>query len=131
MKKLPISKSVFKEIRNEDLCYVDKSPFVKQLLDDHSKYWFLSRPRRFGKSLMLSMIAAYYDILYKDRFEELFGDKAIYQHPTEERGKYLVLTLNFSLVETEGNKTEASFVNHIRDLAVDFIRRYNDLLSAQ
>jgi hypothetical protein len=53
MKKLPISKSVFKENRTEDCCYVDKTPFVKQLLNDHSKYWFLSRPRRFGKTLFI------------------------------------------------------------------------------
>ncbi|MBU1013807.1 MAG: ATP-binding protein, partial [Bacteroidetes bacterium] len=58
MQKLPISKSVFKEIRTEDCCYVDKTFFVRQLLDDHSKYWFLSRPRRFGKSLFLDTLRA-------------------------------------------------------------------------
>jgi len=58
MKKLPISKSVFKEIRSEDCCYVDKTSYVKQLLDDHSKFWFLSRPRRFGKTLFLDTLRA-------------------------------------------------------------------------
>jgi hypothetical protein len=58
MQKLPIGRSVFKEIRTEDCCYVDKTSFVRQLFDDHSKYWFLSRPRRFGKTLFLDTLRA-------------------------------------------------------------------------
>ena len=73
MKKLPISKSVFKEIRTEDCCYVDKTPFVQQLLNDHSKYWFLSRPRRFGKTLFLDTLRAAFageKELFKDLYLE-------------------------------------------------------------
>ncbi len=58
MKKLPISKTVFRELIQEDCCYVDKTNFVHLLANDHSKYWFLSRPRRFGKSLFLDTIRA-------------------------------------------------------------------------
>jgi hypothetical protein len=58
MQKLPIGRTVFKEIRTEAFCYVDKTFFVKQLFDDHSKYWFLSRPRRFGKTLFLDTLRA-------------------------------------------------------------------------
>ena len=71
MQKLPISKSVFKQIRTEDCCYVDKTFFIKQLLDDHSKYWFLSRPRRFGKSLFLDTLRAAF-AGEKDLFRGLF-----------------------------------------------------------
>ena len=74
MQKLPISKSVFKEIRTENCCYVDKSFFVKELLDDHSKYWFLSRPRRFGKSLFLDTLRAAF-AGEKDLFKGLFLEK--------------------------------------------------------
>ncbi len=74
MKKLPISKSVFKEIRTEDCCYVDKTFFIKQLSDDHSKYWFLSRPRRFGKSLFLDTLRAAF-AGEKELFEGLFLEK--------------------------------------------------------
>ncbi|MCP5046630.1 MAG: AAA family ATPase, partial [bacterium] len=99
-------------------------------IENAGDYLFFIRPRRFGKSLMLSMMAAYYDVLYKDRFEELFKGTAIYEHPTDEQGKYLVLSLNFSQVATDGDQTESSFVNHVRDQAVDFVRRYHDRLSA-
>jgi hypothetical protein len=72
---------------------------------------------------------AYYDVYYKDRFEEFFKGTWIYDHPTEERGKYLVLSLNFSVVEPALDKMEASFLNHIQDAAVDFIQRYSNYLS--
>ncbi|NIM11427.1 MAG: AAA family ATPase, partial [Candidatus Aminicenantes bacterium] len=92
-------------------------------------YLFFIRPRRFGKSLFLSVMEAYYDVFYKDRFEEFFKGTWIYDHPTDERGRYLVLSLNFSVVEPDPEKMEASFLNHIQDAAVDFIQRYSDYLS--
>ncbi len=58
MKKLPISKSVLKKIVDENCCYVDKTHFIKQMLDDSDGYWFLSRPRRFGKTLFLDTLRA-------------------------------------------------------------------------
>jgi hypothetical protein len=94
------------------------------------RYLFFIRPRRFGKSLFLSMMAAYYDILFKGRFKELFKGTTIYENPTEEQSKYMVLSLNFSQVDTGENKLEGSFLNHVRGLAVDFVQRYRDHLSA-
>ena len=58
MEKLPINKSVLKKNVDEDCCYVDKTIFIKQMLDDGDGYWFLSRPRRFGKSLLVETICA-------------------------------------------------------------------------
>ena len=58
MQKLPINKSVLQKIVDENCCYVDNTRFVKQMLDDGYGYWFLSRPRRFGKSLFLDTIRA-------------------------------------------------------------------------
>ena len=60
MKKLPISNSVFKRIIEEDNCYVDKTKYVKMIKDFPSIYFFLSRPRRFGKSLFLDTLRAAY-----------------------------------------------------------------------
>jgi hypothetical protein len=74
MQKLPIGRSVFKEIRTEDCCYVDKTSFVRQLFDDHSKYWFLSRPRRFGKTLFLDTLRAAF-AGEKELFKGLFLEK--------------------------------------------------------
>ena len=91
---------------------------------------FLSVRGVSGKSLLLSMMAAYYDVLCKDRFEELFKGTAVYEQPTPEQGKYLVLTLNFSQVETAGNKLEESFVKHVQNRFIEFIRRYRANLSS-
>jgi hypothetical protein len=129
VKRIPYGISDYIDFRRGNYYYVDKTGYL-HTIESAGKYLFFIRPRRFGKSLFLSMMAAYYDVLYKDRFEELFKGTAVYDRPTGEQGKYLVLALNFSLVETGGNKIEGSFVNHVRDLAVDFIRRYHDRLSA-
>jgi len=58
VKKLPTNKSVLKKIVDENCCYVDKTAFIKQMVDDGDGYWFLSRPRRFGKTLFLDTIRA-------------------------------------------------------------------------
>ena len=55
MKQLPIGISTFEEIRTKDCYYVDKTPYVKHLVDQ-GKYYFLSRPRRFGKSLFVDTL---------------------------------------------------------------------------
>ena len=74
MRKLPTNKSVLKKIVEENCCYVDKTPFIKQMLDDGYGYWFLSRPRRFGKSLFLDTIRAAF-AGEKELFKGLFLEK--------------------------------------------------------
>jgi len=129
IKKIPYGISDYIEIREGNYYYVDKTGYLTDL-ESIGKYLFFIRPRRFGKSLLLSMMSTYYDILLKDRFEELFKGTTVYENPTEEQGKYLVLALNFSQVDTGENKLEGSFLNHVRNLAVDFVQRYRDRLSA-
>ncbi len=116
MQKLPISKSVFKEIRDEDCCYVDKTFFIKQLLNDHSKYWFLSRPRRFGKSLFLDTIRAAF-AGEKELFKGLFLEKNWDWSLT-----YPVVNISF------GNGTYHSreeLNNAIEDILNQNARKYN------
>ncbi|WP_456370906.1 AAA family ATPase, partial [Thermodesulfatator atlanticus] len=55
-KKLPIGIQSFEKIRTDNFYYVDKTPFVKKLVDEGGGYFFLSRPRRFGKSLFLDTL---------------------------------------------------------------------------
>lgn len=102
MKKLPISKSVFKEVITEDCCYVDKTSFVKQLLDDHSKYWFLSRPRRFGKSLFLDTLRAAF-AGEKQLFKGLF-----LENNWDWNTKYPVVTISFG----RGTVTSVEMLNN-------------------
>jgi hypothetical protein len=128
IKDIPYGISDYELIRTENYYYVDKTPYLKNLTKA-GRYLFFIRPRRFGKSLFISLMESYFDVFYKDRFEEFFKGTWIYDHPTNERGKYLVLTLDFSGVEPEPGKMEISFINNIQDAAVDFIQRYNDYLS--
>ena len=74
MKKLPIAKTTIKEIIQSNSCYVDKTNFVKQLADDNNKYWFLSRPRRFGKTLFLDTLRAAFSG-EKELFKGLYLEK--------------------------------------------------------
>jgi hypothetical protein len=73
MKKLPIGISTFSEIINENAYYVDKSRYVQQLYDS-GKYYFLSRPRRFGKSLFVDTIKCAFEG-QKDLFKGLYLEK--------------------------------------------------------
>ena len=127
IKKIPYGMSDYGLIRRENYYYVDKTPLLK-LLEDTGRYLFLIRPRRFGKSLSIAIMEAYYDVHYKDRFEELFKGTWIYDHPTAERGQYLVLALNFSAVDPGPDKLEASFLNLVKINAVAFIQKYHDYL---
>lgn len=76
---------------------MDKTPFIEEI-EAANKFFFYIRPRRFGKSLTLSMLQNYYDVNKKDKFEQLFGDLYIGKNPTPERNSFLVLNLNFSVV---------------------------------
>ena len=80
--------------------YVDKTAFIP-LIERSDRFFFFMRPRRFGKSLTLNMLQHYYDVNARDKFDALFGDLYIGQHPTKDRNSYLVLKLNFSLVSSE------------------------------
>ena len=71
IKNIPYGVARFEEVRNENLYYVDKTPYLP-LLEDTGKYLFLIRPRRFGKSVFVTMLQAYYDIAKADRFDTLF-----------------------------------------------------------
>ncbi len=73
-KKLPIGIQSFEKIRSEPFYYVDKTPFVRKLLDEGGGYYFLSRPRRFGKSLFLDTLRQAF-LGKKELFEGLFLEK--------------------------------------------------------
>ena len=128
IKRIPYGVANYALLVQENFYYVDKTAFLP-IVEEAGNYLFFIRPRRFGKSLFLSVMEAYYDVFYKDRFEEFFRGTWIYDHPTEERGKYLVLSLNFSVVEPYPEKIETSFSNHVRGEAVNFIQKYGDYLS--
>ncbi|MCL2065208.1 MAG: AAA family ATPase, partial [Candidatus Cloacimonetes bacterium] len=88
--------SSFADISERNAYYVDKTMFIPEI--EKTPFNFLIRPRRFGKSMFLTMLALYYDIANKNNFNTLFKETWIHEHPTEEMGKYLILYLDFSMV---------------------------------
>ncbi|MBP5501938.1 MAG: AAA family ATPase [Bacteroidales bacterium] len=123
---LPYGMSDFATIRKENRYYVDKTMFIPKL--EEFKYQMFLRPRRFGKSLMLNMLAAYYDVAMKDSFDDLFGGLYIGDNPTEERNKYLILKFNFSGIDPDETKVQDSFNTNVLDTLVSFAKKYKDLL---
>lgn len=85
VKRIPYGVSDFVDIIKRNQYYVDKTMYIPKLEEEADSLFFI-RPRRFGKSLLLSMMCAYYDINQSDRFEELFGKLWIapIQHLTKE-----------------------------------------------
>ena len=97
-KRLPYGMMNFKDIRLDNYYYVDKTSYIP-LIEQANRFFFFIRPRRFGKSLTLSMLQHYYDVRTRDIFDDLYGDLYIGKHPTQDRNSYLVLYLNFSGIE--------------------------------
>lgn len=128
VKRIPYGISDYSLIREENDYYVDKTKYLINI-ENTGRYLFFIRPRRFGKSLFLSTMKAYYDVYYKDKFEEFFKGTYIYNHPTTERGSYLVLFLNFSEVSSSVDKMEKSFLAVVSSNALEFIERYRGQLS--
>ena len=125
---LPYGMSDFATIRRTNKYYVDKTMFIPAL--EEFNYQMFLRPRRFGKSLMLNMLGAYYDVAMKDDFDMLFGDLYIGKNPTEERNKYLILKFNFSKVDPDPEKVNESFNDLVLLTMRKFIEKYKDLLPA-
>lgn len=100
-KRIPYGISDFVEVVEQNQYYVDKTMYLPMLEDQPSNLFFI-RPRRFGKSIFLSMLRAYYDIAQKEKFDKRFGNLWVGTHPTPLQGKFQVLYLDFSRA-TGGN----------------------------
>ena len=127
LKKIPYGVSDFNDFKVKNLYYVDKTRFIRDI-EKKGNFLFLIRPRRFGKSLWLGIMEAYYDIDFKDRFDYFFKGTDIHRQPTAERNSYLVFKLNFSMVSPDISLVEGSFLNYIRESATDFVMKYGKLL---
>lgn len=126
-KRIPYGMQNFEDIRKRDCYYVDKTQFIEEI-EDSNMYFFFIRPRRFGKSITLSMLENYYDINKKAQFEELFGGLYIGEYPTPERNSYLIIDLNFSKIANEPNNYIQSFNAYCNKAFEDFVKKYSSLL---
>ena len=101
----------FVAVRRDDCYYVDKTRYIEEI-ERANKFFFFIRPRRFGKSLTMSMLQHYYDVNDADMFDMLFKGLYIGEHPTPERNSYLVIKLNFAVVNAELNNYRKALDAH-------------------
>ncbi|MEA3642345.1 MAG: AAA family ATPase [Lamprobacter sp.] len=125
----PYGLSDFGKLREEGYWYLDRTDRIPMLEAAGDQLIFL-RPRRFGKSLLLSMLEHYYDLNRTEQFEALFRPLAIGQHPTPRHNQYFVLKWDFSLVAAHGEigDIEAALHRHINGRIRAFARRYREQL---
>ena len=122
-KQIPYGLTDFERIITSNYYYVDKTRYIAEV-ERGASFFFLIRPRRFGKSLFLNVMRWYYDINRRDRFQELFGDLYIGSHPTPEQGKYLILDFNFAGVNPDPDQLFRSFNSHCTARFDFFARQY-------
>ena len=116
----------YAQIRKKNGWFIDRTAKIRDL--EATAYAMFLRPRRFGKSLFVSLLEYYYDLKFKDRFDELFGSTAIGAAPTEEHSGYLILKFDFSAVSKDIHAVENDF-NAYTGLCCDaFARRYAGLI---
>ena len=128
---IPYAVANYADLRDRGFYYVDKTDYIPRL-EAYKAPVFL-RPRRFGKSLLVSTLAHYYDRTLAHRFEDLFGGTYIGSHPTPEHNRYMIIRYDFSAMVMADNMEglEQNFndlncspveimVIHNRDLFGDF-----------
>ena len=88
------------------------------------------RPRRWGKSTFLNMLAVYYDVKTKDSFEELFGGLHIGKTPTKSRNSHLILLFDFSSITPIGSldQIKQSIFSNVSRSLRRFLLKYQDIL---
>lgn len=125
MIKIPYGISNFETLNQRGQYYVDRTHFIEELEGFFSSYLFFVRPRRFGKSLFISVLEHYYGIQHKANFDFLFGKYYIGQNPTPLANQYLILKFDFSQMDTSSfENTYHSFLQNTIIGAANFFAEY-------
>ena len=130
VKRVPYGVADFAQVIEQNQYYVDKTMFIPELEKQPSNLFFI-RPRRFGKSIFLSMLYSYYDCAQSHKFQSLFGNLWIGQHPTPLQGKYQVLFLDFSQITGNIDKLETKFNSYLSINLDAFVRQYSEYYQAE
>ncbi|MCM1109558.1 MAG: AAA family ATPase, partial [Clostridium sp.] len=124
-KRIPYGMMNFIDVREWNCYYVDKTHYIEKI-EASNPFFFFIRPRRFGKSLTISMLHHYYNVLEADKFEEWYGDLYIGKHPTPEHNTYLVLYLNFAVISGDLQ----SYRKNLDDYCAVHFNSFCDIYSA-
>ena len=130
VKQVPYGVADFAMVIEQNLYYVDKTMFIPEL-EKQPRNLFFIRPRRFGKSIFLSMLYSYYDCTQSHKFQSLFGNLWIGQHPTPLQGKYQVLFLDFSQITGNIDKLGTKFNSYLSINLDAFVRQYSEYYQAE
>ena len=127
IKRIPYGKSDFEAIHCENRYYIDKTIFIPEI--EKTDYVFFIRPRRFGKSLFLSMLHSYYDINRAKNFEKFYKGTWIFDNPTEEQGKYMAMSFNFSVVSKHKDRVQKNFNDYCLEVINHFVFKYQKYIN--
>lgn len=130
LKRIPYGISDYRRLQQENGYYVDKTHFIP-LIESAPFYLFSIRPRRFGKSLWLTVLRDYFDINRANEFDFLFGDTYIGNNPTVERNSYLTMFINFALVDPAPHRVEESFHRNGSTEVENFLIRYERFFTSE
>ena len=122
---IPYGRGNFRSVRLDGCLYVDKTRFIRTL--EQKRFVFFIRPRRFGKTLWLTMLDAYYDRVVADEFDAVFAGTDVGRAPTGSRSRYVVLYFDFSAFKQALPTLEESFEEHCTLHVHDTLWRNRDL----
>jgi hypothetical protein len=132
MLKIPYGESNFKGIIEENYFYQDRTMFIRKLEENTSRLLIYLRPRRFGKSLFISMLDHYYGIEHKEQFGRLFGKLAIGKKPTLKANSYLILSFEFSRILTDSPQNIFDgFLNNVKEGVGNFLKKYTTFFNEE
>ena len=102
-KTISIGAQDFAELREQDCFYIDKTELIKEWWNNRDVVTLITRPRRFGKTLNMSMLECFFSNKYAGRGEELFGDLSIWQDEElrAKQGQWPVIFLSFASVKAD------------------------------
>ncbi|MDE0447216.1 MAG: AAA family ATPase [Spirochaetaceae bacterium] len=123
--RIPYGEGDFRRIRLNGWLYVDKTRFLRRL--EQERYAFLIRPRRFGKTLWVSLLENYYDRFWAGDFDATFAGTDIGREPTGEQSRYVTLRFNFSMVNDKLETLEREFETYCMIELRGTLRRHPDL----
>jgi Predicted AAA-ATPase/PD-(D/E)XK nuclease superfamily len=126
MIKIPYGKSDYRTIVEEKYFYQDRTDYIQTLENWGSTYLLYLRPRRFGKSLLLSTLDYYYGLQYQKEFDTLFGHTFIGKNPTRRANKYMTLNFDFSSIDTTTEEGVFNgFLSNVRRGIAAFLTHYD------
>jgi len=130
--KLPYGISNFDNLITQGYHYVDKTDYIEKLENIPDRYIFYLRPRKFGKSLFVSLLQYYYGLEHEDKFNKLFKHLYIGQNPTPLANTYLVIKFEFTQIDTTSNESTLNgFLKKVRDSISEFCSTYSQFFTAK